>query len=141
MPLSVTSGGSPDVSSCVASQTPEDFTAHLEMHPLKHLLYRFHFQCGVVYISQILHHPNEPRLQQLPTNRYFIIQSVKHSTKHKRSLNANRKCQKQKFKLKDLVIGNGIFTPKCLSLNYIRKNSVVCDGGAPESDDLKSKWG
>ena len=24
---------------CVASQTPEDFIAHLEMHPLKHLLY------------------------------------------------------------------------------------------------------
>jgi hypothetical protein len=66
---------------------------------------------------------------------------VKHSTKHKRSLNANRKCQKQKFKLKDVVIGNGTFTPKCLSLNYIRKNSVVCDGGATESDALKSKYG
>jgi hypothetical protein len=37
--LSVTPGGSPDVNRCVASQTPEDFTAHLEMHPLKHLLY------------------------------------------------------------------------------------------------------
>jgi hypothetical protein len=24
------------VNGCVASQTPEDFTAHLEMHPLKH---------------------------------------------------------------------------------------------------------
>ena len=38
------------------------------------ILYRFQFQCGVMHISQILHHPNEPRLQQLPTNRYFIIQ-------------------------------------------------------------------
>ena len=28
--------GSPDVNRCVASQSPEDFTAHLEMHPLKH---------------------------------------------------------------------------------------------------------
>jgi hypothetical protein len=35
-PLSVTPGGSPDVNGCVASQTPEDFTTHLEMHPLKH---------------------------------------------------------------------------------------------------------
>jgi hypothetical protein len=35
MPLSLTPGGSPDVNRCVASQTPEDFTAHLEMHPLK----------------------------------------------------------------------------------------------------------
>ena len=32
------SWGSPDVNGCVASQTPEDFTAHMEMHPLKHLL-------------------------------------------------------------------------------------------------------
>jgi hypothetical protein len=35
MPLSVTPRGSPDVNGCVASQTPEDFPAHLEMHPLK----------------------------------------------------------------------------------------------------------
>ncbi len=34
-PLSVTPGGSRDVNLCVASQTPEDFTAYLEMHPLK----------------------------------------------------------------------------------------------------------
>ena len=80
-------------------------------------------QVAAVAYKQILHHP------------------VKHSTKHKRRLNANRKCQKQKYKLKDVVIGNGKFTPKCLSLNYIRKNSVVCDGGATESDALKSKYG
>jgi hypothetical protein len=80
-------------------------------------------QVAAVAYKQILHHP------------------VKHSTKHKRSLNANRKCQKQKYKLKHVVIGNGKFTPKCLSLNYIRKNSVVCDGGATESDALKSKYG
>ncbi len=35
-PLSVTPGGSPEVIGCVASQIPEDFTALLEMHPLKH---------------------------------------------------------------------------------------------------------
>ena len=40
-----------------------------------------------------------------------------------------------------MVIGNGSFTPTCLSLNYIRKNSVVCDGGVTESDALKSKYG
>jgi hypothetical protein len=77
-------------------------------------------QVAAVAYKKILHHP------------------VKHSTKHKRSLNANRKCQKQNFILKDVVIGNGIFTPKCLSLNYIRKNSVLCDGGATESDALKA---
>ena len=40
-----------------------------------------------------------------------------------------------------MVVGNGIFTPKCLSLNYIRKNIVVCDGGATESNALKSRYG
>jgi len=68
-------------------------------------------------------------------------QPAKHSTKHKCTLNASRKCRKQKFKLKDVVIGNGIFMPKCLTLNFIRKNSVVCDRGATESDALKSKYG
>ena len=80
-------------------------------------------QVAAVAYKKILHHP------------------VKHSTKHKRSLNENKKCQKQNFKLKDVVIGNGIHMPKCLSLNYIRKTSVVCDGGATESDTLKSKYG
>jgi len=32
------SWGSPDVNRCVVLQTREDFTAHLEVHPLKHLL-------------------------------------------------------------------------------------------------------
>ena len=80
-------------------------------------------QVAAVAYKQILHHP------------------VKHSTKHKRSLNGNRKCHKQIIKLKDVVIGNGSFKPKCLSKNYIRKNSVVCDGGATESDALTSKYG
>jgi hypothetical protein len=34
--IEVTPKGSLDVNGCVASQTPEDFTTHLEMHPLKH---------------------------------------------------------------------------------------------------------
>jgi hypothetical protein len=37
MPLSVTPGGIPDVNGSVAFQTLEDFTAHPEMHPLKHI--------------------------------------------------------------------------------------------------------
>ncbi len=36
-PLSITPGGSLVVNGCVTSQTPEDFTAHPEMHPLKHI--------------------------------------------------------------------------------------------------------
>jgi hypothetical protein len=73
--------------------------------------------------------------------KQILHQPVKHSTKHKRSLKTNRKCHKQIFKLKDVVIGNGIFTPKRLSLNYIRNNIVVCDGGATDSDAIKSRYG
>ncbi len=39
MPLSKPLGVSLDVNATVASQTPEDFTAHLEMHPLKHIIH------------------------------------------------------------------------------------------------------
>jgi hypothetical protein len=37
-PLSRTPGGSLEVIGCVASKTTEDFTAHLEMHPLNHMM-------------------------------------------------------------------------------------------------------
>jgi hypothetical protein len=37
MPLSRTPRGSLEVIGCVASTTIEDFTALLEMHPLKHM--------------------------------------------------------------------------------------------------------
>ena len=42
---------------------------------------------------------------------------------------------------KDVVVGNGILTPKRLSLNYIRNNIVVCDGGATDLDAIKSRYG
>ena len=38
-PLSEPLGESLDVNASVASQTPEDFTAHPEMHPLKHIIH------------------------------------------------------------------------------------------------------
>jgi len=73
--------------------------------------------------------------------KQILHQPVKHSTKHKRILNANRKFHQQIFKLKHVVVGNGILTPKRLSLNYIRNNIVVCDGGATDSDAIKSRYG
>jgi len=73
--------------------------------------------------------------------KQILHQPAKHSTKHKRSLNANIKCHKQIFKLKEVVVGNGILTPKHLSLNYIRNNIVVCDGGATDLDAIKSRYG
>ncbi len=68
----------------------------------------------------------------------LLDELVRHSTKHKRSLNANRKCHTQIFKLKYVVVGNGILTPKRLSLNYIRNNIVVCNGGATDLDAIKA---
>jgi hypothetical protein len=58
---------------------------------------------------------------------------------NRRSLNANRKCHKQILKLKDVVVGNGLLKSnvKCLSLNYIRNNIVVCNGGDTDLDAIK----
>ncbi len=39
--------------------------------------------------------------------KHNLHESLRHSTKHKRTLNANRKCHKQNLKLKDVVVGNG----------------------------------
>jgi hypothetical protein len=75
--------------------------------------------------------------------KHKLHESLRHSTKHKRTLNANRKCHKQNLKLKDVVVGNGPLKSnvKRLSLNYIRNNIVVCDGGATDSDAIKSRYG
>ena len=141
MPLSVTPGRSTDENRCVAFQTQEDFTAHLEVHPLKHLLCRVQFRCGVMCIIPILHHANEHRLRGSPTNTNHEM--VRRSTRHKRSLNENKKCHKQILKLKDVVVGNGPLklNVKCLSLNELRNNIVVCDGGDTDSDAIKDTYG
>ncbi len=75
--------------------------------------------------------------------KHTLHESVRHSTKHKRSLNANRKCHTQILKLKDVVVGIGPLklNDKCLSLNYIRNNIVVCDGGDTDSDAIKHTSG
>ena len=59
-PLSEPRGGSPDVKASVASQIPEDFTAHLEMHPLRHIHHLA--TCTIL----ILHHLKELKLHQVP---------------------------------------------------------------------------
>jgi hypothetical protein len=80
-------GGSLDVNASVASQTPEDFTAHLEMHSLKHIASlceangkrpfapetelthtHTHLIChGATCTSLTLRLLEEPKLQLLPT--------------------------------------------------------------------------
>ena len=117
-PLSITPGGSPDVNGCVASQTREDFTVHLEMHPLKHLLCGIQcfvkFQRGVMCINPTLHHPNKPRLQE-------HHESSKHLTKHRRGLNADRKRHKHIIKLKNVDVGNFPLTS-----NVLHKEQRCC---------------
>ncbi len=58
-PLSEPQGGSPDVKASVASQIPEDFTAHLEMHPLRHI---HHLSTCTILI---LHYLKELKLRQV----------------------------------------------------------------------------
>ncbi len=48
------------VKASVPSQLLEDFTAHPEMHPLRHIHH------GARCIILIIHHPKEPKLGQLP---------------------------------------------------------------------------
>ena len=71
----------------------------------------------------------------------LLDESVRRSTKHKRSLNASNKKRKQFYRLKNVVVGKGILTPKRFNLNYIRNNIVVCDGGATDLDAIDSRFG
>jgi hypothetical protein len=75
--------------------------------------------------------------------KYINHETVRRSTRHKRSLNENRKCHKQILKLMDVVVGNGPLklNVKCLSLNELRINIVVCDGGDTDSDAIKDTYG
>jgi hypothetical protein len=68
---------------------------------------------------------------------------VRRSTRRKRKLNENKKCRKQKLKLKDVVVGNGPLKSNVrrLTLDELRKNIVVCDGGATDSDAIKDTPG
>ena len=73
-------------------------------------------------------------------NIMYIINRlmVRRSTRHKRSLNENKKCHKQKLKLKDVVVNSNV---RCLSLDELRNNIVVCDGGATDLDAIKDTSG
>jgi hypothetical protein len=72
--------------------------------------------------------------------KYKPHESVRHSTKHRRVLNADRKRHKQIVKLKDVVVGNVTLKKsiQCLSLSYIRNNIVVCDRGDTDLDAIKN---
>jgi len=126
-PLSEPQGVSPDVKASVVSQIPEDFIAHLEMHSVRHIHHL------ATCTKEILHHLKEA----------FVVnrnESARHSTKHRRILNANRKKDKQHHRLKDVKICNtALKKVKLLDLDYIRKNVVVCDGDENESNGIQNR--
>ncbi len=65
---------------------------------------------------------------------------MRHSTKHRRGLNTDRKRHKQIINLKDVVVGEVPLSEKvqCLSMNHMRSNIVVCDGSDTDSDGIKN---
>ncbi len=65
--------------------------------------------------------------------------SARHTTKHKRGVNADRKWYKQTKYLKDVQVCNVASNKRVqyMSSDYIRKNILVCDGGDTTSDAIK----
>jgi hypothetical protein len=66
--------------------------------------------------------------------------SARRTTKHKGEVNANREWYKQIKYLKDVQVCNVPSNRRVqyMSLDYIRKNIVVCDGGDTTSNAIKN---
>jgi hypothetical protein len=74
-PLSEPQGVSPDVKASVASQIPEDFTAHLEMHSLRHIHH------SATCTKEILHLLKERKLHQEPSSSIAMsLQDIRQNT-------------------------------------------------------------
>jgi hypothetical protein len=92
-PLSVTPGGSPDENGCVASQTLDYFTSHLEMHLLKQgslqeevlkkrLLGVTRIHLGATCLNPSLRHLEEPKWPPMPTKtNHTSLQGIPQNTK------------------------------------------------------------
>ena len=74
--------------------------------------------------------------------RYKQYDLSRHSTIHRRCLNADRKRHKQIVNLKDVTVGKVPLSEKvqCLEMSYIRNNIVVCDGGDTDYDGIKKTF-
>ncbi len=130
---------------CVASQTPEDFAAHLEMHPLtqgslqeevlkKMLLGVTCIRLGATCLNPSLCCLEEPKWPPMPTKtNHTSLQGVPQNTKEEST--PIEKQYKQIY-LKDLQVCNVTSNRRVqyMSSGYIRKNIVVCDGGDTTSD-------
>ena len=80
------------------------------------------------------------RRTQVAAVAYRMDHCVKHTTLHKRNINSKRKKIKQKVNCKDVQVSH--LASKCnvqrLSLDYIRENIVVCDGGESPHDSIQN---
>ncbi len=67
---------------------------------------------------------------------------MRHTTKYRRCLNADKKQHKQFINLKDVVVGKVPLSEKvqCLEMSYIRNHIVVCDGGDTDPDGIKKSF-
>ncbi len=93
MPLRIPPGGRSDVNGCVASQSLEDFSAHLEMHPLKQgslqeevlkkmLLGVTHIRLGPTCLNPSLCCLEELKWPPMPTKtNHTSLQGVPQNTK------------------------------------------------------------
>ena len=64
---------------------------------------------------------------------------TKYSIIHRRNVNANNKICKQFHLLKDVEVCNVVSKKlKYFTLDYIKKNIVVCDGGDNEFDGIQN---
>jgi hypothetical protein len=91
-----------------------------------------------------VHNSNSPssKRTQVVSSAFRVNrnESARHSTKHRRVLNANRKKYKQLHHLKDVQISRtALKKVKLLDFDYIKKNVVVCDGGDNESNGIQNR--
>jgi hypothetical protein len=90
-----------------------------------------------------VHKSNSPssRRTQVLAVAYIhkMAESTKHSIIHRRLVNANNKSLKQFYHLKDVKVCSVVSKKiKYLTLDYIKKNIVVCDGGDNECDSIQN---
>jgi hypothetical protein len=82
------------------------------------------------------------RRTQVAANAYKdkSHKSARHTTKHKRGVNADRKRYKQIKHLKDVQVYNVASNRRVqyMSSDYIRKNIIVCNGGDTTSNAIEN---
>ena len=90
-----------------------------------------------------VHKSNSPSSRRTQVAAVAFIhkkeESTKHSIIHRRLVNANNKSLKQFYLLKDVKVCSVVSKKiKYLTLDYIKKNIVVCDGGDNECDGIQN---